>query len=245
METTLLGLLQNGTRDLETEGGRTSSRATAPVTERASATTDSWSIARFARLQRPGVEALENRVLLSASEPTTMHIKRPTVIVRMVPHQLVPAQTDPAVKAVSLLPQNGTAGQVNVVQSAGQGVTESAGTRPKVVNIVPARLTASVSNTLLTVLFLPLPVFTSTLMSSTTGPVVAPNPEAASSELTAMEPSAVALATAGSRLTTQVEVAAPGVSVGPLVTRGSAPLRPPLGTTPGEPRHRSIETSSV
>jgi len=63
----------------------------------------------------------------------------------------------------------------------------------------------------------------------------APNPEAASSELTATEPSAVAIAPAGVRLTTQVEVAAPGVSVGPLVTRGSAPLRPPLGTTPAEP----------
>ena len=63
----------------------------------------------------------------------------------------------------------------------------------------------------------------------------APNPEAASSELTATEPSAVAIAPAGARLTTQVEVAAPGVSVGPLVTRGSAPLRPPLGTTPAEP----------
>ena len=50
-----------------------------------------------------------------------------------------------------------------------------------------------------------------------------------------MEPPAVAIAAAGARLTTQVEVAAPGVSVGPLVTRGSAPLRPPLGTTPGEP----------
>ena len=188
------------------------------------------------RLQRPGVEALENRVLLSASEPTTTHIKLPTVIVRMVPHQVVPAQTDPAVKAVSLLPQNGTAGQVNVVQSAGQGVTGSAGTTPKVVNIVPAPThSISLQYSFNGIVSSSSPVFTSTLMSSTTGPVVAPNPEAASSELTAMEPSAIALATAGSRLTTQVEVAAPGVSVGPLVTRGSAPLRPPLGTTPGEP----------
>ena len=64
---------------------------------------------------------------------------------------------------------------------------------------------------------------------------VAPNPEAASSELTATEPSAVAIAPTGARLTTQVEVAAPGFSVGPMVTLGSAPLRPRLGTTPGEP----------
>src|SRR5271165_34388 len=48
MEITSLGLLSNGTSDLETEGGRTSSRATGPGTERASATTDSWSIARVA-----------------------------------------------------------------------------------------------------------------------------------------------------------------------------------------------------
>ncbi len=190
------------------------------------------------RLQRPGVEALESRVLLSASEPLTTLIKLPAVIVLMAPHQLVPAPTDPAVKAVSLLPQtqNGAAGQVNVVQSAGQGVTGSAGATPKVVNIVPApthRISLQYSFNGIVSSFSP--VFPSTLMSSTTDPVVAPNPEAASSELTAMEPSAVALATAGARLTTQVEVAAPGVSVGPLVTRGSAPLRPLLGTTPGEP----------
>ncbi len=64
---------------------------------------------------------------------------------------------------------------------------------------------------------------------------VAPDTEAASLELTGMEPSAVAIAAAGVRLTTQVEVATPGVSVGPLVSRGSAPLRPPVGTTPNEP----------
>ena len=63
----------------------------------------------------------------------------------------------------------------------------------------------------------------------------APDTEAASSESTGMEPPAVAIAPAGARLTTQVEVAAPGVSVGPLATRGSAPLRPLLGTTPGDP----------
>ena len=54
METTSLGLLQDGTRDLETEGGRTSSRATAPETERASATTDSWSIARVVPVATAG-----------------------------------------------------------------------------------------------------------------------------------------------------------------------------------------------
>src|SRR5271157_678028 len=48
METTSLGLRQDDTRDLETEDGRTSSRATAPETERTSATTDSWSAARVA-----------------------------------------------------------------------------------------------------------------------------------------------------------------------------------------------------
>ena len=184
------------------------------------------------------MEALESRVLLSASEPLTTLIKLPAVIVLMAPHQLVPAPTDPAVKAVSLLPQtqNGAAGQVNVVQSAGQGVTGSAGTTPKVVNIVPAPThRISLQYSFNGIVSSSSPVFPSTLMSSTTGPVVAPNPEAASSELTAMEPSAIALATAGARLTTQVEVAAPGVSVGPLVTRGSAPLRPLLGTTPGEP----------
>ncbi|MGZ3336601.1 MAG: LEPR-XLL domain-containing protein [Isosphaeraceae bacterium] len=188
------------------------------------------------RLQRPGVEALESRVLLSASEPLTTLIKLPAVIVLKAPHQLVPAQTDPAVKAVSLLPQNGAAGQVNVVQSAAQGVTGSAGTTPKVVNIVPAPThSISLQYSFNGIVSSSSPVFTSTLMSSTTGPVVAPDPEAASSESTGMEPPAVAIAAAGARLTTHVEVAAPGVSVGPLVTRGSAPLRPPLGTTPGEP----------
>jgi len=175
-------------------------------------------------------------VLLSASEPLTTLIKLPAVIVLKAPHQLVPAQTDPAVKAVSLLPQNGAAGQVNVVQSAAQGVTGSAGTTPKVVNIVPAPThSISLQYSFNGIVSSSSPVFTSTLMSSTTGPVVAPDPEAASSESTGMEPPAVAIAAAGARLTTHVEVAAPGVSVGPLVTRGSAPLRPPLGTTPGEP----------
>ncbi|MBV8310308.1 MAG: LEPR-XLL domain-containing protein, partial [Planctomycetaceae bacterium] len=46
------------------------------------------------RLQRPGVEALESRVLLSASQPTTP-IKLPAITVLMAPHQLVAAQTDP------------------------------------------------------------------------------------------------------------------------------------------------------
>ena len=150
MEITSLGLVQNGTRDLETEGGRTSSRATGPETEEASATTDSWSIARVAPAAtagcgstgKPGA-ALGERAVDEAYQAARCH--RPDA-----PHQLVPAPTDPAVKAVSLLPQtqNGAAGQVNVVQSAGQGVTGSAGATPKVVNIVPARLTASVSNTL-------------------------------------------------------------------------------------------------
>lgn len=188
------------------------------------------------RLQRPGVEALESRVLLSASEPTTTLIKLPAVIVLVAPHQLVPAQTDPAIKPVSHVPQNGSAGQVNVGQSAGHGVTGSTGTTQTVVNTVPAPTPSiSLKYSFNGIVSSSSPVFTSTLMSSTTGPVVAPDTEAASSELTAMEPPAVAIAAAGARLTTQVEVAAPGVSVGPLVTRGSAPLRPPLGTTPGEP----------
>ena len=90
------------------------------------------------RLQRPGVEALESRMLLSASEPLTTLVKLPAVIVLVAPHDLVAAQTKPAVKPVSLLPQNGTAGQVNGVQSAGHGVTGSAVATPKVVRIVPA-----------------------------------------------------------------------------------------------------------
>jgi len=65
--------------------------------------------------------------------------------------------------------------------------------------------------------------------------VVAPDTEAASSELTGMDPAAVVIAASGARLTTQVEAATPGVSVGPLVTRGSAPLRPPVGTIAGDP----------
>jgi hypothetical protein len=77
----------------------------------------------------------------------------------------------------------------------------------------------------------PVPVSPPSLVSSG----IAPDTEAASSELAGMEPSAVAIATAGARMTTQVELAIPGVSVGPLVTRGSAPLRPPVGTIPGEP----------
>jgi hypothetical protein len=391
-------------------------------------------------LQRPGVEALESRVLLSASEPTTTLIKLPAVIVLVAPPELVAAQTNPAVTAVSHVPQNGTAGQVNVVQSAGHGAAGSAGATQTVVNIVPApapsiSLEYSFDGTVSS----SSPVLVSTPVSTTTGPAqgpaprkagaadedpeqseltpqgmqqlpalpwtddvevsgtlqpaqtwmtyripvgsttlslkvtisqlgpqegpaipaldqlylvspsgviltmlkgasafaqgarqdmtillsavpdnsellvrivetpapsvaagppqaspaslnipftmaiqrtdlatsalplnavfqtvapvglagslliaygngavtvsppslgssgAAPNPEAASSELTATEPSAVAVAPAGARLTTQVEVPAPGVSVGPLVTRGSAPLRPPLGTTPGEP----------
>jgi len=54
-------------------------------------------------------------------------------------------------------------------------------------------------------------------------------------ELTGTASSTVEAATAGARLATQVEMAAPGVSVGPLVSRGSAPLGPLLGTTQGEP----------
>jgi len=182
------------------------------------------------------VEALESRVLLSASEPTTTLIKLPAVIVLVAPHQLVPAQTDPAIKPVSHVPQNGSAGQVNVVQSAGHGVTGSTGTTQTVVNTVPAPTPSiSLKYSFNGIVSSSSPVFTSTLMSSTTGPVVAPDTEAASSESTGMEPPAVAIAPAGARLTTQVEVAAPSVSVGPLVNRGSAPLRPLLGTTPCEP----------
>ena len=117
-----------------------------------------------------------------------------------------------------------------------RGVTGSAGTTLKVVNIVPAPThSISLQYSFNGIVSSSSPVFTSTLMSSTTGPVVAPDPEAASSESTGMEPPAVAIAAAGARLTTHVEVADPGVSVGPLVARSSAPLRPPLGTTPGEP----------
>jgi hypothetical protein len=43
-----LGLRQDGTMDLETEGGKTSSRATAPEIETALATTDTSSIPRVA-----------------------------------------------------------------------------------------------------------------------------------------------------------------------------------------------------
>ena len=392
------------------------------------------------RLHRPGVEALESRMLLSASEPLTALIKLPAVIVLAAPHKPVAAQTDPAVKRVSQVPQNGTADQVKPMQSAGHGVAGSAGAIPTVVNVVPAP-TPSISLEYFSngIVSSSSPVLVSTPVSLTTGPAqgpapqkpgaaegdpeqaeltpqemqqlpalprtdeaevsgtlqpaqtwmtyrvpvgsstrslevtvsqlgpqgepaipaldqlylvgpsgvvltmlkgasayaqgprenmmillsavpnnsqllvrivetpapsagagpqqasaaslnipfmmdiqrtdlattalplnsvfqtvasvglagplliaygnvaatvappslgssgVAPDTEAASSELTEMEPSAVAIAAAGARLTTQVEVATPGVSVGPLVTRGSAPLRPPVGTIPGEP----------
>src|SRR5271166_2931831 len=48
METTSLGLRQDGTRDLETERDRTSSRAWAPDTERASARADCSAIGSVA-----------------------------------------------------------------------------------------------------------------------------------------------------------------------------------------------------
>ncbi len=104
-------------------------------------------------------------MLLSASEPLTTLIKLPAVIVKLpavivlaAPHKPVAAQTDPAVKPVSHVPQNGTAAQAKPVQSAGHGVAGSAGATPTVVNIVPAPTPSSVSNTLLTVLFPPLPL---------------------------------------------------------------------------------------
>ncbi len=131
-------------------------------------------------------------MLLSASEPLTTLIKLPAVIVKLpavivlaAPHKPVAAQTDPAVKPVSHVPQNGTAAQAKPVQSAGHGVAGSAGATPTVVNIVPA------------------PTPNISLKYSSNGII--------SSSST------------------------PGVSVGPLVTRGSAPLRPPVGTIPGEP----------
>ena len=136
MEITSLGLLLNGTRDLETEGGRTSSRATGPETERASATTDSWSIARVAPAAtagcgstgKPGT-ALGERADDDAYQSARCH--RPAGA-----SPACAAQTDPAVNPVSLLPQNATAGQVNVVQSAGQGETGSVGATQTVVNVV-------------------------------------------------------------------------------------------------------------
>jgi hypothetical protein len=392
------------------------------------------------RLQRPVVEALESRMLLSASKPLTTLIKLPAVIVLVATHKPVAAQTDPAVEPVNQVPQNGTARQVKPLQSAGHGVTGSAGATPTVVNIVPAP-TPSISLKYSSngIVSSSSPVLVSTPVSLTTGPAqgptpqkpgaanegpeqseltpqgmqqlpalprrdevevsgtlqpaqtwmtyripvgsstqslevtvsqlgpqgepaipaldqlylvgpsdvvltmlkgasayaqgpqqdmmillsavpdnselllrivetpapslaagppqtlpaslnipftmdvqrtdlatgalplnavfqtvapvglagplliaygnvavtvsppslgssgVAPDTEAASSELTGMEPSAVAIAAAGARLTTQVEVATPGASVGPLVSRGSAPLRPLVGTIPGEP----------
>ncbi len=388
------------------------------------------------RLQRLGVEALESRMLLSASEPLATLIKLPAVTVLVAPHKPVAAQTDPSVNPVSHVPQNGTAAQVKPVQSAGQGVTGSAGATPTVVKIVPAPTPSiSLEYTSSGIVSSSSPVLVSTPVSLTTGPAPqkpgavdegpeqseltpqgmqqlpalpwmdevevsgtlqpaqawmtykipvgsttrslkvtlrqlgsqgepaipaldqiylvgpsgvvltmlqgasayaqgsrqdmmillsavpdnsellvrivetpapsvaagppqaslaslnipftmdiqradpatsalplnavfqtvvpvglagplliaygnvaattpppslgssgdVPDTEAASSEPTGMVASAIAIAPAGARLTTQVEVAAPGVSVGPLVTRGSAPLRPPLGTTPGEP----------
>src|SRR5271157_678029 len=85
------------------------------------------------RLHRPGVEALESRMLLSASEPLTALIKLPTVIVLAPPHKSVAAQTELAVKSINQVPQNGTAVQVKPVQSAGHTVTGSAGVTPTVV----------------------------------------------------------------------------------------------------------------
>jgi hypothetical protein len=59
--------------------------------------------------------------------------------------------------------------------------------------------------------------------------------EEVSLELTGTASSTVALVAAGEWVTTHVELTTPGISVGPLVSRGSAPLRPLLGTMAGEP----------
>jgi hypothetical protein len=388
------------------------------------------------RLQRPDVEALESRMLLSVSEPLTTLTKVPALIVLVAPHEPVTAQTDAAVKPLSHVPQNGTASSMNLVQSAGHGVSGSASARPTVVKIVlaptptitlkyssggnisssspvlvstpvslttgpapqkpgatdgvpePSGLTpqemqqlpalpwtddAEVSGTLqpaqawityripvgsstqslevtvsqlgpqgssaipaldqldlvgpsgvvltmlkgasayaqgprqdmtislsavpdkseLLALIVETPAPSVAAGSSQASPAslsipfamdiqrtdlaisappanvllqavasaglagpllidygnvtvtvsppslgssgVALETEAASPELTGMEPSAVAITAAGARITTQVEVATPGISVGPLITRGSAPLRPLVGTIPGEP----------
>ncbi len=59
--------------------------------------------------------------------------------------------------------------------------------------------------------------------------------EEVSLELTGTASSTVAIVAAGEWVTTHVELSTPGISVGPLVSRGSAPLRPLLGTMAGEP----------
>ena len=60
-------------------------------------------------------------------------------------------------------------------------------------------------------------------------------PDSASSDLGGIQTPAAASPVASERLTTLVDDAPPGISVGPLVAMGSAPLRPPLGTTTGDP----------
>src|SRR5271157_6543588 len=130
------------------------------------------------RLHRPGVEALESRMLLSASEPLTALIKLPAVIVLAAPHKPVAAQTDPAVKRVSQVPQNGTADQVKPMQSAGHGVAGSAGAIPTVVNVVPAP-TPSISLEYFSngIVSSSSPVLVSTPVSLTTGPAQGPAPQ--------------------------------------------------------------------
>ena len=87
----------------------------------------------------------------------------------------------------------------------------------------------------------PLLIAYGNLAATTSAPTVsfsldAPETDSVASVPTGMEPSAVAfpIAVGAPRLTTQVEGTAPGVSVGPLITRGSAPFRPPVGTVEGE-----------
>ncbi len=54
IQTTSPGLRQDGTKDLETVGGRTNSKAMAPETKRDSGSTDLWSITSVAPASEAG-----------------------------------------------------------------------------------------------------------------------------------------------------------------------------------------------
>jgi hypothetical protein len=114
-------------------------------------------------------------MLLSASEPLTTLNKQPAVIVLVAPHELLLAQTNPAVKPVNHVPKNGTAGQVQTVQSTDQGVTGPATAIPTVVKTVPAPTPSmSLQYSSNGVVTSSSPILTSTPVSSTMGPAQGP-----------------------------------------------------------------------
>ncbi len=186
-----------------------------------------WAASRWSNghwLFHPRVEALESRMLLSAGHQLLGLSKLPEALSSMASPGLAKPHAGSEVQLVASTHQTANASSTGILRVTANGMIGSP------IESQPVVIVASVTNHTTSLNFSPY----GSMSSFAPAPVSSPGSASISPgevHVTANQQVTVP----APLIAAQSQVTVPGVSVGPLVSLGSAPLRPPLGTTAGNP----------